>query len=538
MPIQIGAKGATINGQNIAPYSYVDWLSPAQEAAAVQGGDAVIVPAKMLSAAEVAATRALVSGAGNPLNTMICHGDSLTARLNTPSGAGAVALATSFLAWACARLGGALRCLSAGVSGNTTAQMLARYPTDVAPVQARWLHVLGGGNDVTGITTAAQIATTINNLAAIIALARAESRVVVLGTIYPFGSHTTAIQSAAIQQINAWVRRQASEGVRVADYYAAMVDQSGAVRSGYYWPGDTIHPSPLGASAMANALVAAMANTLPARQHMLSSSLWDADNACRYGGMVGNNANGVAGWAVAGGVTGNGPSYWTGSSSGAIVAAASKQARPATVPAADYARLAITTSGVDDSYVRLEIGLNMRVWSANGTANGIRRFYVPSTGCQYDVLVAGALAATDQTSTWPTDIGAVFTAGTATLMCVPPLVIGSTLRLAVECVVSGVSVGQVLPEAVMIVRNTAAATLAVGASLQNGLVATDGAAPLASDIATSMVLETPDIIIPAGWDLAGATSAAGPSLTVRLNLYVRNSALATVDWGRATVRVA
>lgn len=65
MPIQIGAKGATINGQNIAPYSYVDWLSPAQEAAAVQGGDAVIVPAKMLSAAEVAATRALVSEAGN-----------------------------------------------------------------------------------------------------------------------------------------------------------------------------------------------------------------------------------------------------------------------------------------------------------------------------------------------------------------------------------------------------------------------------------------------------------------------------------------
>lgn len=46
MPIQIGAKGATISGVNYPPYAYIDWLSPAQEALATQGGDAFVVPVR------------------------------------------------------------------------------------------------------------------------------------------------------------------------------------------------------------------------------------------------------------------------------------------------------------------------------------------------------------------------------------------------------------------------------------------------------------------------------------------------------------
>lgn len=48
MPIQIGANGATISGVNYPPYAYIDWLSPAQEALATQGGDAFVVPARDL----------------------------------------------------------------------------------------------------------------------------------------------------------------------------------------------------------------------------------------------------------------------------------------------------------------------------------------------------------------------------------------------------------------------------------------------------------------------------------------------------------
>lgn len=66
MPIVIGAKGATLAGINYAPYQYVDWLTADQEAVLIQGGGAVSVPARLLSAAEVVTVRSLVSGAGVP----------------------------------------------------------------------------------------------------------------------------------------------------------------------------------------------------------------------------------------------------------------------------------------------------------------------------------------------------------------------------------------------------------------------------------------------------------------------------------------
>jgi len=59
MPIQIGAKGATIGGVSYPAYFYVDWLTPDQEAQAMQGGDAVAVPARRLTQVEMAALRRL-----------------------------------------------------------------------------------------------------------------------------------------------------------------------------------------------------------------------------------------------------------------------------------------------------------------------------------------------------------------------------------------------------------------------------------------------------------------------------------------------
>ena len=49
MPIIIGAKGATIGGINYSPYTYIDGFTPDVEATAMQGGDAVAVPARGLS---------------------------------------------------------------------------------------------------------------------------------------------------------------------------------------------------------------------------------------------------------------------------------------------------------------------------------------------------------------------------------------------------------------------------------------------------------------------------------------------------------
>lgn len=64
MPIQIGSKGATIGGINYPPYAYIDWLSPDQEAAVVQGGNATSVPVRGLTPAQIAQLQAMIAGSG------------------------------------------------------------------------------------------------------------------------------------------------------------------------------------------------------------------------------------------------------------------------------------------------------------------------------------------------------------------------------------------------------------------------------------------------------------------------------------------
>lgn len=466
-------------------------------------------------------------------NLVVALGDSITARCDTASAGAQTALSTSFIAWGSAYLAGRVQWKSAGVSGNTTAQMLARYATDVTPYPSRWLSLFGGGNDIAADITSATI---IANLGAILTLAFSEGRTVLLGTVYPFGSFTTTARRGVLARVNQWVRQQASDRVIVVDYYGSMVDASGVIRTSYLV--DTIHPTPLGASIMGRLLSAALTTLLPPLPNLLSSSQWDADNTFSAGQMVGDFASGVSSFSVGAGVTGTGPRGWGWTRGGAaIVATVSKAARSGGIIAADFARGEITTTGANDDYLRLERAINFRLWSSGGTANTIRRFYVPGTGAQYEVLVDGAFAAgADPTAAWPQNIGDIFVDGSATLICVPPIVIGSILKLSVECNISSVSVGLVQPEAIVLVRTNAAVTICVASSM--GYDAASGTMPAAAESGAGLVLCTPESPpVPSTFDLAATSASAGPALVVRLNLYVRNSALATVDWGRATVRV-
>lgn len=75
MPIQTGAKGATIAGVSYPPYFYLDWLTPDLEALAVQGGDAVVVPSRSLSRGGVT----LLPGSANSAANMAIVQASLDA---------------------------------------------------------------------------------------------------------------------------------------------------------------------------------------------------------------------------------------------------------------------------------------------------------------------------------------------------------------------------------------------------------------------------------------------------------------------------
>lgn len=65
MPIQIGAKGATLFGNTYPAYAYIDWFTPDQEALAKAGGDAYDTPSRGFSPQETAALKGVVSGDWN-----------------------------------------------------------------------------------------------------------------------------------------------------------------------------------------------------------------------------------------------------------------------------------------------------------------------------------------------------------------------------------------------------------------------------------------------------------------------------------------
>lgn len=471
----------------------------------------------------------LVLGAGN--QQIVAVGDSLTERYELVSGANLVGQSTSFLQWALAFLGQRLVGFARGVSGATTTQVLARWAADVSSFRPAWIHLLAGGNDISADVPASTI---ITNLTSMISLARSQGARVIVGTLYPFTTHNTAARRQTLYQVNAWIRSLASDSVRVVDYHAAMVDAAGAVRSGML-VADNIHPSARGASIMGRVLAAVLAD-LPPRLQALASSAYDADQGVPCGELAGNHASGASNFTAGTGMTGTGPRGWTWSRTGAALAATvSKQARSGNSYATDFARGAITTSGADYDVLRFERLVAYRLWSSGGTANSVRRFYVPSTGAQYDVLVDGAFAAgADPTAGWPTTPGAVFTDGTATLICITPLVSGSTVRLMAECNISSVSVGQVHPAINASFLNTAGSTLGT----VHGMYHDSGNAvmELAEEASAGLVIGSPLYTVPAGFDLESTTTAAGPILRVRLEVSVIGSALATVDWGRVTMR--
>lgn len=131
---------------------------------------------------------------------------------------------------------------NAGINGNTTAKMLARFDSDVTAHHPRQVVVLGGTNDVfqgvpTDVTTL--------RLIDLITRAKAVAPVVWIGTIPPFDD---LLFRARGEALNIRIRQLAAEEhVGLLDFYGA-VTQNGAYRPG--WTKDGIHPTPDAARAM------------------------------------------------------------------------------------------------------------------------------------------------------------------------------------------------------------------------------------------------------------------------------------------------
>lgn len=151
---------------------------------------------------------------------------------------------------------------NAGVSGQTTREMLNRFQTDVVAAHPTYAIITGGENDIYfGYDLSTQDASynidaptgAKANLISMVAQAKAAGIKPVIGIMLPHGTiETVPARETAMYALIAWERSYfAAQGIQVADFYKALEDTN---HPGYSVPAyniDLLHPSAMGAQVMA-----------------------------------------------------------------------------------------------------------------------------------------------------------------------------------------------------------------------------------------------------------------------------------------------
>ncbi len=147
-----------------------------------------------------------------------------------------------------------------GISGQTTPQMLLRFPPDVLALQPRVVVILAGTNDIAGNTGPMTLGETEGYLASMSELAHAHGIRVVLSSVMPVSDLTTPEGKKIIQtqnrppekilELNKWMKKYGAEhGDVYLDYFSAMVDDKGFLKSELTYDG--LHPNAQGYAVMA-----------------------------------------------------------------------------------------------------------------------------------------------------------------------------------------------------------------------------------------------------------------------------------------------
>jgi lysophospholipase L1-like esterase len=245
---------------------------------------------------------------GPEAHTAILFGDSVVAQCEdeTVSQTQGFYSAYSWTNWANMFLGNRLQVVrNAGVGGNTTAQMLARFDTDVAPYLSQCEMVImdGGVNDLFdgGGTT---LATMQANLTAIFTkiLAAGKRAVMMIPTGSGYGTATTLTN---LYTLHRWLKKYAREhrGITLFDGNGWFCDPAdGWPVAGYVRPGDAVvgnnnrgvHPGFIGAARIGRALADALELQLDRAGGSTVSTNVDALNLIANGRMVGDQGGGLA----------------------------------------------------------------------------------------------------------------------------------------------------------------------------------------------------------------------------------------------------
>ena len=143
--------------------------------------------------------------------------------------------------------------INRGISGQTTPQMLVRFRADVIALEPKVVVILAGTNDIAGNTGPSTLEMIEDNLASMAELASANGIKVVMSSVLPAYDYPwkPGLQPAPkIIALNKWIEQYAARhGAIYLDYYSAMVDDRGGMRSEL--ASDGIHPNEAGYRIMA-----------------------------------------------------------------------------------------------------------------------------------------------------------------------------------------------------------------------------------------------------------------------------------------------
>lgn len=184
---------------------------------------------------------------------------------------------------------------NAGVGGDTTAQMLGRFDTDVTPYRPTVVTIAGGRND---INNGVSLSTFQANIAALVAKARTIGATPVLATITP----TNSTNRQPTLDWNVWLRfYAASQGLAILPFHSALVDPVTGNYLAAYNSGDNVHPNDAGCALMGKVAAATLAPLLRDWAPPIPTEVNDTSNLKPDGIFTGTlNGNGEpTGWFVA-----------------------------------------------------------------------------------------------------------------------------------------------------------------------------------------------------------------------------------------------
>lgn len=151
---------------------------------------------------------------------------------------------------------------NAGVGGDTTSQMLARFDTDITPYRPDVVVLRGGTNDLTGLSqpfnptqVTARFDLFKSNVTQIVARIRAIGAIPVLMSVTPSSGSQDVQRQQFIFRQNAWLRTFSVQQriFFVDDYIALSSADSGQYKAQY--TDDGVHPSVTGSSVAAGYFV-------------------------------------------------------------------------------------------------------------------------------------------------------------------------------------------------------------------------------------------------------------------------------------------